>query len=158
MNGPLLVSNCEVVGFQRGIATSHAVNSQTFEHVTLRSQKQFRIDNEGQPISIRRLLSENAVPAVRSYGTFCILDTTLNGIDGSNQFPAIINYNGGRIFIRDVKTTGYARAIGGVETPDWFAAVRITGEDKLGSAGPLVAEDCSHEATSPFASKSGSLT
>ena len=34
MNGPLLVRNCEVVGFQNGISTARAVNSQIFEHIT----------------------------------------------------------------------------------------------------------------------------
>jgi hypothetical protein len=38
MNGPLLVRNCEVIGFRRGVATAHSVNSQTFEHLTLRGQ------------------------------------------------------------------------------------------------------------------------
>jgi len=36
MNGPLLVRNCEVIGFQVGIACARSVNSQTFEHITLR--------------------------------------------------------------------------------------------------------------------------
>ncbi|MBL8820306.1 MAG: hypothetical protein JNL58_30055, partial [Planctomyces sp.] len=66
MNGPLLVRNCEVVGFERGISTARAVNGQTFEHISLRNQTQFGLDNEGQTISIRGLLSENSVPAVRS--------------------------------------------------------------------------------------------
>jgi hypothetical protein len=157
MNGPLLVRNCEVVGFLRGITTSHAVNSQTFEQITLRNQKQFGFDNEGQVISIRGLHSENAVPAIRSYGTLCVLDATLNGTQDTIGQPAMINYNGGRIFVRDVKTTGYSRAIGDVETPDWIAAVRVHGEDKVGSAGPDVKEYCSHKGTSPFGSPTRSL-
>ena len=40
MNGPLLVRNCEVVGFRRGIVTSRAVNGQVFEHITLRDQRE----------------------------------------------------------------------------------------------------------------------
>lgn len=157
MNGPLLVRNCEVVGFQRGISTARAVNGQTFEHITLRGQTQFGFDNEGQAISIRGLISENAVPAIRSYGTLCLLDANLTGRGDARHVPAIINYNGGRLFLRDITTTGYGRAVGDVETPDWFAAVRIAGEDKPGSAGPNVGEYCSHAATSPFGSDSRSL-
>ena len=157
MNGPLLVRNCEVTGFQRGISVAHAVNGQTFEHITLRGQNQFGFDNEGQAISIRGLLSENAVPAVRSYGTLCLVDAKLTGRDGANRWPAVINYNGGRIFVRDVRTTGYGRAVGDVTTPDWFAAVRITGDDKNGSAGPNIGEYCSHPTTSPFPSATDSL-
>ena len=157
MNGPLLVRNCEVTGFQRGISTARAVNGQTFEHITLRGQSQFGFDNEGQTISIRGLRSDNAVSAIRSYGTLCLIDAQLTEREGANQWPAIINYNGGRVFLRDIKTTGYGRALGDVVTPDWFAAVRITGEDKPGSAGPNISEYCSHPPTSPFSSASGSL-
>ncbi len=157
MNGPLLVRNCEVIGFQRGISTARAVNGQTFEHITLSGQSVFGFDNEGQAISIRGLRSENAVPAIRSYGTLCLLDAELTGRDGAKGWPAIINYNGGRLFLRDVNTSGYGRAVGDVTTPDWFAAVRITGNDKLGSAGPNIPLYCSHAATSPFPSAAGSL-
>lgn len=157
MNGPLLVRNCEVIGFQRGITTSHAVNGQTFEKMTLRGQKQFGIDNEGQVISIRSVRSENSVPAIRSYGTLCLMDALLLGRDGSSNWPAVINYNGGRMFLRDVETSGYARALGDVATPDWFAAVRIAGDDKPKSFGPKIGEYFSHPPTSPFPSIASSL-
>lgn len=155
MNGPLLVRNCEVIGFQRGISTSHAVNGQTFEHITLRGQAQCGFENEGQAISIRGLRSENTVPAIRSYGSLCVIDSRLTGQEAANQWPAIINYNGGRIFVRDIQTTGYGRALGDVETPDSFAALRITGEDKSGSLGPNIVEYCSHPTTSPFPTAQG---
>lgn len=157
MNGPLLVQNCEVVGFQRGISTARAVNGQTFEHITLRGQTQFGFDNEGQVISIRGLLSQNSVPAVRSYGALCLVDADLTGADGAGRWPAIINYNSGRAFLRDVRTTGYARAVGDVMTPDWFAATRVAGVDKAGSLGPDVDEYSSHSWTTPSASAAKSL-
>lgn len=157
MNGPLLVRNCEVIGFEKGISAARAVNGQTFEHITLRGQRQFGFDNEGQAISIRGLRSENAVPAVRSYGTLCLDRARLTGERGAEERPAVINYNGGRIFLRDVETTGYRRAVGDVTTPDWFAAVRITGEDKPGSAGPTIREYSSHPTTSPFPPATESL-
>jgi hypothetical protein len=157
MNGPLLVQNCEVIGFQRGINTGHAVNGQTFEYITLSGQAQFGIDNEGQTISIRGLRSENTVPAIRSYGLLCLVDAQLTGREGASRWPAVINYNGGRIFVRDANTTGYSRGVGDVTTPDWFAAVRIIGEDKPGSAGPKIDEYCSHMPTSPFPSAERSL-
>lgn len=157
MNGPLLVRNCEVVGFERGISTSRAVNGQTFEYITLRHQRQFGFDNEGQAISVRGLLSENGVPSIRSYGVFCLIDAQLYGDAEANKWPAIINYNGGRLFVRDVTTTGYKRAVGDVETPDWFAAVRVEGEDKKGSLGPDVSEYSSHPYTRAFPGLASSL-
>ncbi len=157
MNGPLLVRRVGVKGFRRGITTSHAVNGQTFEHITLAGQTEFGFDNEGQSISIRGLTSENAVPAVRSYGTLCLIEAKLTGRDGVATVPAIVNYNGGRVHLRDIVSTGYGRALGDVSTPDFAAAYRITGKDKVGSEGPKVAEYFSHPITSPFPSPAASL-
>ncbi len=157
MNGPLLVRNCEVIGFKRGISTSRAVNGQTFEHITLRGQTEFGFDNEGQAISVRGLYSENSVPAVRTYGTFCLVEASLKGLNGAANWPAVINYNGGRVFLRDLQTSGYSRAVGDVVTPDWLAASRITGEDKTGTLGPDVIEYCSHSPTVAFPTDEQSL-
>ena len=157
MNGPLLVRRVEVRGFRKGIATARAVNSQTFEHITLSGQSEFGFDNEGQAIAIRGLASDNAVPAVRSYGTLCLLEARLTGRAGASKIPAIVNYNGGRIFLRDIATTGYGRALGDVATPDFAAAFRIQGADKPGSAGPDIAEYFSSPATSLFPTKAASL-
>lgn len=157
MNGPLLVRNCEVVGFQRGISTARAVNGQTFERITLRGQSRFGFTNEGQAVSVRGLFSENSVPAVQTYGTFCLIDAQLTGRGAANRSPAIVNFNGGRMLLRDVRTTGYARALGDVTTPDSAAAFRITGPDKPGSEGPDVAEYVSHPATNPWGGRVESL-
>lgn len=157
MNGPLLVKNCEVVGFRRGITSSHAVNGQTFEHITLRDQSDVAWENQGQSISIRSLLSKNSVPALRLYGNVCLVDARLEGAGDAKNVPAIVNYNGGRIYLRDITTSGYKRALADVQTPDSAAAFRITGEDKPGSQGPIITEYHSHPATSPFPGKSASL-
>ncbi len=158
MNGPLLVRNCEVIGFRRGIATARAVNGQVFEHIILRGQTEVGFANEGQAISIRGFQSDSTVPALTTYGTLCLLDAKLTGTGDAAKKPAIVNFNGGRIFLRDVKTTGYARALGDVShTPDSGAAYRLRGEDKPGSLGPDIAEYCSHPATSPFPSPAQSL-
>lgn len=153
MNGPLLVRNCEVIGFRRGIATAHAVNSQVFEHIRLRKQTEVGFTNEGQAVSIRGFTSDNAVPALSSYGMLCLLDAKLTGRGEATEKPAIINYNGGRILVRDVKTSGYGRALADIsQTPDQAVAYRIRGADKAGSEGPNIAEYCSHPATSLFPS------
>lgn len=156
MNGPLLVRNCEVIGFDRGISTARAVNGQTFEYLTLRKQRQFGFDNEGQAVSVRGLRSENAVPAVRSYGVLCLIEADLSGV-GAEAWPAIINYNGGKIFLRDVKTNGYTRAVADVITPDWVAATRIVGPDKANSRGPNIEEYASQDYYMAFPTHQSSL-
>jgi len=157
MNGPLLVRNCEVIGFRRGITTARAVNGQVFEHIMLRGQTEVGFANEGQSISIRGFTSENAVPALSTYGTLCLLDAKFTGTGDALKHPAMVNFNGGRIFLREVSTTGYARALADMKTPDFAAAYRITGEDKPGSLGPDIAEHGSEKATSPFPSPATSL-
>lgn len=157
MNGPLLVRRVRVEGFGVGVKTGHSVNSQTFEFLTLHGQREFGFDNEGQALAIRGLDSDNTVPALRTYGTVCVLEASLTGAGAAAKIPAIINYNGGQIMLRDVKTTGYGRALGDVVTPDFVAAFRITGEDKPGSAGPEVKEYFSQKVTSLFPAPAGSL-
>lgn len=124
MNGPLLVKNCEVVGFDCGIKTSHAVNGQVFEDITLRGQRKFGFDNEGQSISLCSIDSENAVPAIRSYGNLCVINSRLKGTGSAKSVPAIIGYNGGQLYVREVDTHGYSRGVADVATPDWSAALR----------------------------------
>jgi hypothetical protein len=157
MNGPLLVRRVVVEGFGKGVVTGHSVNSQTFEFLTLRGQREFGFENEGQAIAIRGLRSENRVPAVRSYGTFCLLEAEVQGTGEAAGKPALINYNGGQIMLRDVKTAGYSRALGDVATPDFAAAFRVTGEDKPGSAGPVVKEYFSQPAVTLFSGRADSL-
>jgi hypothetical protein len=157
MNGPLLVKDCEVIGFARGIATARAVNSQTFENVTLRGQGKFGFTNEGQSLSIRGLVSENAVPAVSTYGRLMLTDASITGRGDAANHPAIVNFNGGRIFLRDVKTMGYKRTLADLITPDFAAAYRVDGEDKPGSLGPNIPEYSSHSPTTAFPSRPGSL-
>jgi hypothetical protein len=157
MNGPLLVKNCEVIGFERGISSARAVNSQTFENITLRGQRRFGLTNEGQALSIRGLKSENSVPAVSTYGRMLLIEATLAGRGDSGKHPAIVNYNGGTIFLRDVKTMAYKRALADLKTPDFAAAYRVVGGDESGSLGPDISEYCSQPPTSAFPSATGSL-
>ncbi|MHB9009235.1 MAG: glycosyl hydrolase family 28-related protein, partial [Limisphaerales bacterium] len=133
MNGPLLVRHCEVTGFRRGITTGHSVNGQVFEHLTLRGQTEFGFDNAGQTISLRGFTSDNAVPALRSYGTLTLIEANLTGRGAAEKTPAIINYNGGRLLLRDITTAGYGRALSDVDTPDFTAAFRVQEADRPGS-------------------------
>lgn len=58
LNGPLRIRSCEVVGFRRGITPAGAVNSQTFERITLRGPREVGLRNEGQTSSTRGRRSE----------------------------------------------------------------------------------------------------
>lgn len=158
MNGPLLVRDCDVIGFAIGIRSAGAVNSQTFENIRLSGQTVAGFENEGQAVSIRRLVSDNAVPTLKTYGTVCLIESKLTGRAGASASPAILNYNGGRLHARDVSTSGYMRAIADVShTPDSAAGYRVQGPDKAGSLGPNISEYFSNPITTAFPSANGSL-
>lgn len=156
MAGPLLVRDVEVRGFEVGVRAGNAVNSQTFENLALGGQSRYGLDNAGQALSVRGLTSVNAVPAIHTYGVLALVDARLEGRGEARGLPAVVNYNGGRIALRDVATSGYARAVADVATPDDSAALRVAGPDKPGSLGPVVAEYFSHPATRPFGGPPGS--
>lgn len=108
--GPCLMRDVTVIGFDIGVSTSHAVNSVTFERLNLRNQRLVGFNNDGQCVSIRNLRSENAVPAyinVAGPSTTALIDSELKGTDP--KVPAIVN--GAYLFARNVKTEGYAQAI-----------------------------------------------
>ena len=46
-----------------------------------------------------------------TYGSLCIMDSKLSGRDNASKIPAIVNYNGGTLAVRDVRTDGYAVAL-----------------------------------------------
>ena len=153
MNGPLLVKNCEVDGFRIGIKTGHAVNSQTFEYLSLINQSEAGFVNEGQAISVRRLLSRSQVPAVKTYGTLAMIDSSLEGLPGAERHPSVLNFNSGHIFIRDLRTTGYQRAIVSLQTPDQSAAYRLESDQQREGVGPNIGTYSSERPFSVFESQ-----
>jgi len=107
-NGPLLVSNVEIRGFDVGIkAGTGPYNSQTLEHILLRGQKDYGIDNDGEALFVRDLQSNNACPAVRSRGNMVLIDSVLMGGWPDNDAIECA----GQFFARNVQTYGYAQAI-----------------------------------------------
>jgi hypothetical protein len=157
MNGPLFVQRVEVRGFRTGIRTARAVNSQTFEDITLRDQTNLGFSNEGQSISIRHLTSDNTVPAIMTYGSLCILDSQLKGREGAAQLPAIVNFNNGTLAVRDVKTEGYGVAVRSIKSPDSARALRLGNDMPDAVKGPFVEEYFSTTPLSLFPSKAASL-
>ena len=133
--GPLLVRNLVVEGFETGIVTKWPVNSNTFEHVTLRAQRKLGWHNYHQMIFVRGLASENAVTTLYnekdSWGTVTLMDSKITG--SGVETPGILNQR--HMYLRGVEITGHAIA---VEHAD-------KGRDKgdVKAAG-LIAEDTSH--------------
>jgi hypothetical protein len=110
--GPCLVKNIHVEGYDFGIKSTHVVDSITFEHISLANQNQYGFYNNGQCVSIRDLSSRNSVTAVCNSGkngVMTLIDSKLEGLAGASGNPAIINE--AAIFARNVTTSGYGKAI-----------------------------------------------
>ncbi len=152
MNGPLLVRRILVDGFRRGIHTAGAVNSQTLEHITLHNQSECGLENEGQSISIRKLSTHMSCIAVRSYGTLVLMESDLRGAGDARSKPAIINYNGGKLFLRDVQAHDYGATLRDMAGPDAAAAAWLSNTDPAIKtlSNPSIVEYASHPTTMSF--------
>jgi hypothetical protein len=108
-NGPLLVKNLRVEGFDVGIAAGNSVNSQTLSGVVLRGQRSLAVSNEGQCLTIEGLSAEGPSPRVRSkWGFLTLVDTTLKPLApvsgeavSSGEFLCAVN----------LKTSGFEKSI-----------------------------------------------
>lgn len=110
--GPLLVKNLTVKGFQYGIRTGFRINSQTFENITLKNQREYGLYNTGQVVNIRGLTSDNAVTAIyNAGGRMTLLDSSLNGTGAAASKPALRSDYPLDLLVRNLKTSGYQAAI-----------------------------------------------
>lgn len=145
LQGPSMIKNVTVDGFDYGIRSRLLQYGLTFENITLKNQNIAGILNDAQTLSIRKLLSQNTVPAIQqvtggqSKGIITLIHSRLEGGDAANN---AIQLDDGFLFARAVTTTGYASALRA-----FGAAV----------AGSDIDEYVSHPSTSVFESAARSL-
>jgi large repetitive protein len=111
--GPCLIKNVTVEGFDIGIRTLHVVNSVTFEDIVLRNQSRFGLYNRGQCISIRRLDFLGSVPAIQieqANSVVALDQVRARGAGNARDVAAIVN-DGGYLYARDIQTSGFRQAI-----------------------------------------------
>ncbi|MGQ9769077.1 MAG: glycosyl hydrolase family 28-related protein [Thermogutta sp.] len=111
--GPCFIKNVRIRGFDIGIATKYGVNGIVFENITLTEQNRVGWLNNGHPVTVRNLVSDNAVPVVRQEGWggfFTLIEAKLTGRNTASSGPAIELHAGG-MFARDVTVSGYASAV-----------------------------------------------
>ncbi len=143
--GPCLIKNVLVRGFDLGVHVATSVDSETLEHVTLEYQNRAGIRNDGQPCTVRDLRSVGTVPAFVAAGGFSVLvGAHLKGIGAASEQPAVVVE--APLSARDIQTTGYKIALA----------------DRVGSrrdlAGPNIPLFLSKPATSLFGSPGPPLT
>ena len=143
--GPGLVRDLAVQGFDYGIKSVQTCFSMTLERITLKGQRKAGISNNTQTLFIRKLVSDNAVPALifadqTPYGGVLLSDSELRG-----SGPAVIIAGKPQVFLRNVKASGYAKLIDGVEglevkgdwAPAWGRLSAFDGAEKTGLNLPV---------------------
>jgi Pectate lyase superfamily protein len=144
--GPCLIKNIYVSGFDVGISTRYGVDSIVFEHVSLSGQKKTGFVNDGQCLSIRGLNSSNSVTAFANTGAggvVTLVDSQLVGTGNAGSQPAVVN--NGAMLARNVRTSGYALAL------------QNQAGARQHAVGPTITEFTSHEVLSTFDSLRKSL-
>ena len=132
--GPLLIKNVKVVGFDTGIQTSHTLASETLEHIILENQNVCGLRNDGEPISVRDLRCVEDVPAIQnSGGLMTLIDCVFTGKGAASELAAI--QNGAGFLARNIKTTGYGKALenngGSAVVPDGANIAEFRSQDAL---------------------------
>lgn len=104
-NGPALIKNVTIDGFDYGVTAAYMEYSMTLEHVRLRGQRKAGILNRGNILAMRDIRSENRCPAVVSAGgvsMIALLDSELTGGAGGPAVRAA-----GAAYLRNVRHAGY---------------------------------------------------
>lgn len=108
--GPCLIKNVLVRGFDYGVRTATTVDGETLERVTVEHQNKAGFCNDGQPFTARGLKSLNDVPAFLALGGLNVLiDCDFKGTGAAANQPAILLES--TLLARNIKTTGYKQAL-----------------------------------------------
>ena len=120
-NGPSYTKDVLIEGFETGIQTDFSVESEVYEHITLKNQTQRGWFNGKQILSIRDLKVINcAGPAfVNESGFVNLLDANLQGTGAA----AIVNGTKGQLLVRNLKSSGYTASISDPQKPVTASAI-----------------------------------
>jgi Pectate lyase superfamily protein len=109
--GPALFKDVTVEGFDFGVWSTISQFSLTFEDLTLRGQREAGFENRGQTVGIRRLRSENKVPALRNSGGGGFVALLESECTGGAAPAAIVSGESASLYVRGLRTSGYGAAI-----------------------------------------------
>jgi hypothetical protein len=109
-NGPALIKHVTVDGFDVGVKTGNTF-AMVYEFLTLRNQREIAFHNRVARTTIRKLVSENAVPAVvnEKHAHLTLIGAKLTG--GKADAAIVSRLKLPKIFLRDIEIEGYAHAV-----------------------------------------------
>jgi hypothetical protein len=140
--GPCLIQDVEVVGFDVGVSMKHAVDSITLERIKVHGQREVGVRNAGQCVSMSGLHSENSVPAVENKGAYSVMTLIDSQLAGEGAAAVV---NSGELLMRNTAVSGYE------------LAVKNEAGTKQDAPAGKVAEYTSHEVLTLFDSPKRSL-
>lgn len=117
--GPGLIYGVQVDGFDVGMLLGGGLHSMVFSRILLTHQRVVGFRNAGNTASIEGFWSENRVPAFEHTGGYSAI--TGGHFTGGDPGQPALKLRGGQVFLRNIHTAGYARAVEGsqpVEGPD----------------------------------------
>ena len=112
-------SHVEVQGFDYGVRFQTDGSYLVCEHIVLKNQRQRGMFIDGPVVTIRKLQSDNAQPAmtIRGHHTHVVLlDSELRG--RLDETPAIEHLTG-QLFLRNITAPGYRCVLGMTYAPGW---------------------------------------
>lgn len=109
--GPCLIKNLEVQGFNVGVRTKFGADGVVLYNILVRDQKQYGVQNDGQCLSVESLTAVGTVTGLinNGEGVVSLINSTFTGSGAASGVPAIINNNG--LFARNIVTLGFQKAI-----------------------------------------------
>jgi hypothetical protein len=107
----VLLQHLTVDGCDYGIEIDQHRLYTVLEHITLRNQRLAGFYLKDHNVAARRLVSYNAVPAVRMEGTQATLALLDSEFSGVGPGAAAVDFRAGFLYARNVGTTGYRVAL-----------------------------------------------
>ncbi len=147
-NGPGLVKNLQVTGFQHGVLIGDFSYGMVLDTISLSNQTTDGISITDEPTSIENFTSANTVPALVINGNTVVNLINANLTGGAATNVAIDNQGGNsHLYARNITTSGYANAIrnrgvavAGVATPEYVSdaikSLNTSPQRSLGLAFP----------------------
>ena len=135
-NGPALIQNVRIAGFDYSITAKYAEYSLTFEHLTLIGSRKAGILNEGNILAMRDLTIESKGPAIISKGGFSMITLIDAKLSGSADVNGL-EVDGG-VYLRNIHIEGYRDA---GEIPEKVSEQPLTLHDAPKQSLNLVVEE-----------------
>ncbi|MDA3961374.1 MAG: glycosyl hydrolase family 28-related protein [Planctomycetota bacterium] len=137
-NGPALITDVSIDGFDYGVRFDYQEYSMTLERVQLRGQRVCGIHNKRNIMALRNITSDNSVPALISEGgesMISLLDSEFRG--GAADQAAIRSE--GALYARSVTIAGYGTSIAKrrVTFHGWKAKPNLTSTDDAPVTGNI---------------------